>query len=302
MSSTVPGVDNGFKSASGSISAAILSPSDGNATVRLSSEEHATPATIDWPTKYDLFGVQVSATNYTEATDVICAAAAQRTPAVVSLHPVHAIIESVRNRELMEQVNRFEIIATDGQPVRWALNMLHGAGLEDRVYGPELMLRLCERAARDGISIFLYGSSTDVLSRLESQLNVKFPALEIAGSYSPPFRPLTAEEDGAVIQLINESGAGLVFIGLGCPKQDKFAAEHQGLIQGVQVCVGAAFDFHAGNKKTAPAWMQRHGLEWLFRLIQEPGRLWKRYLFTNSLFVIKLSAALLQRGLRRRAN
>jgi N-acetylglucosaminyldiphosphoundecaprenol N-acetyl-beta-D-mannosaminyltransferase len=117
----------------------------------------------------------------------------------------------------------------------------------------------------------------------------KFPRLRIAGAEAPPFRRLTPEEDEAMVQRINASGAGLVFIGLGCPKQDHFAADHMDHIQAVQVCVGAAFDFHAGNKRTAPAWMQRRGLEWLFRLFQEPRRLWKRYLVTNTLFLVKLA-------------
>ena len=248
----------------------------------------------EWPTKLDLFGVQVSATNYEEAVDSICQAAIKRESAVVSLHPVHAIIESVRDPELLSKVNRFQIVATDGQPVRWALNLLHRANLKQRVYGPELTLRLCRRAAERGIKIFLYGSSPEVLSALESRLVEKYPGLQVAGSYSPPFRPLTAEEDAEVVRQINDSGAGIVFLGLGCPKQDHFAADHQEAIQGVQVCVGAAFDFHAGNKKTAPEWMQRRGLEWLFRLTQEPGRLWRRYLFTNTLFVAKFAAAYLR--------
>jgi N-acetylglucosaminyldiphosphoundecaprenol N-acetyl-beta-D-mannosaminyltransferase len=115
-----------------------------------------------------------------------------------------------------------------------------------------------------------------------------FPGLIIVGAEAPPFRALTPEEDEQMVERINASGAGLLFIGLGCPKQDHFAADHAGRIQAVQLCVGAAFDFHAGNKRTAPAWMQRRGLEWMFRLCQEPRRLWKRYLVTNTLFLYKL--------------
>jgi exopolysaccharide biosynthesis WecB/TagA/CpsF family protein len=173
------------------------------------------------------------------------------------------------------------------------MNLLHGTRLPERVYGPELTLRLCRRAAEEGISIYLFGGSPDVLEQLKANLERRFPGLFIAGSESPPFRRLTPEEDAAIVDRINASGARLVFIGLGCPKQDVFAFEHRTTIHAVQVCVGAAFDFHAGAKKIAPAWMQRLGLEWLFRLIQEPRRLWRRYLVTNSIFLRKLSAELL---------
>jgi exopolysaccharide biosynthesis WecB/TagA/CpsF family protein len=212
---------------------------------------------------------------------------------VVSLHAVHAIIESISDPELLSKVNRFQAVLPDGQPVRWALNQLYGVGLQDRVYGPELMLRLCARAAEEGIAIYLYGSMPDVIDLLQQKLLDRFPELQIAGAESPPFRPLTLEEDDAVVRRINESGAGIVFIGLGCPKQDHFAADHADRIRPVQVCVGAAFDFHAGTKPMAPRWMQRRGLEWLYRLSREPRRLWRRYLQTNLIFLTKwLSASL----------
>lgn len=243
-------------------------------------------SSLSWPPKYDVIGVGVSSTSYDEAVDSILAAAAQRSPAVVSLHAVHAVVTASSDPQLREAVNAFEIVAPDGQPVRWALNGLHRQKLKERVYGPELTLRLCERAAREGVSVYLYGGANDeILQDLITNLIKKYPDLKIAGAESPPFRPLTAEEDVAMVKRINDSGAGIVFIGLGCPKQDHFAHEHRHNIQAVQVCVGAAFDFHAGRKTIAPAWMQRRGLEWLYRLGCEPGRLWKRYLVTNTLFV-----------------
>jgi UDP-N-acetyl-D-mannosaminuronic acid transferase (WecB/TagA/CpsF family) len=222
------------------------------------------PPKVVWPKKFDLFGVQVSATNYDELVDVILRAASQRASAVVSLHAVHAIVESLRDEVLRAKVNRFAAVGTDGHPVRWAMNHLHRAGLRDRVYGPELMLRLCSRAAAE----------------------------------SPPFRPLTPDEDADVVRRINTSGARIVFIGLGCPKQDHFAADHAESIRAVQVCVGAAFEFHAGTKPMAPGWLQRYGLEWLYRLISEPRRLWRRYLTTNSIFLCKWLKATLHKSLR----
>jgi exopolysaccharide biosynthesis WecB/TagA/CpsF family protein len=150
------------------------------------------------------------------------------------------------------------------------------------------MLRLCREASRSGIGVYLYGSLPQVAEKLDGELKRKFPALFVAGWESPPFRSLSQEEDAAVVERINSSGAGIVFVGLGCPKQEIFAYEHRDRLKAVQVCVGAAFDFHAGNKKMAPKWMQRSSLEWLFRLVQEPRRLWRRYIFTNVIFVLKI--------------
>jgi N-acetylglucosaminyldiphosphoundecaprenol N-acetyl-beta-D-mannosaminyltransferase len=248
---------------------------------------------IQWPEKRDLFGVRISQTDYAGAEEAIMSAARQGASAVVTHLPVHGVVTGVRDRAYREKINSFEIAAPDGQPVRWALNWFHSAGLVDRVYGPELMLRLCRRAAREGVSIYLYGSTPGVLDALQRRLRESCPGLEIAGSESPPFSQMTMEEDELSVRRINDSGAGLVFIGLGLPKQDCFAQAHRDRIQAVQVCVGAAFDFHAGTKKTAPAWMQRSGLEWLFRLASEPRRLWRRYAGTNTLFVLLLGRRLL---------
>ena len=251
---------------------------------------------LTWPPKHDVFGVQVSAVTYDEAVDVILAAAQRRVPAQVTLHAVHALITASNDEELRKRVNTFDIVAPDGQPVRWALNLLWGAGLKDRVYGPELMLRLCRQAALLEVPIYLYGSMPDVLEKLSVNLEAGYPGLKIAGDESPPFRQLSPEESKETIERINNSGAGIVFIGLGAPKQDHFAYEHGEEIQAVQVCVGAAFDFHAGTLAMAPPWMQRRGLEWLYRLIREPRRLWKRYFVTNTIFLFKLARAMLRRS------
>ena len=245
---------------------------------------------VAWPTKVDLLGIEVTPTNYDEAVEATTSAAKRHTPGVVSCHAVHAIVTASCDTSLRDKVNTFDMITPDGQPVRWALNLLHRANLQDRVYGPELTLRLCARAAAEGVSVYLYGGSRDVVEKLRLRLQEGFPGLQIAGYESPPFRALTPAEDADMVERINASGAGLVFIGLGCPKQDVFAYEHRDKIHAVQVCVGAAFDFHAGVKPFAPVWMQRHGLEWLYRLLEEPGRLGRRYLVTNTIFVFKLAA------------
>lgn len=266
------------------------------------SSSAASAKTLTWPPKHDVLGVLVSATDYEEAVETVAHAARDRLPAIVSLHAVHALVTASKDHQLRDAVNQFEIVAPDGQPVRWAMNWLHRTELKERVYGPELMLRLCDRAARDRIPVYLYGSSQNVIDTLGEELPRRFPGLVIAGAESPPYRKLTADEDADVVRRINASRAGIVFIGLGAPKQDVFAYEHRNRIQGVQVCVGAAFDFHAGELRMAPRWMQRMGLEWFYRLCREPRRLWQRYLVTNTVFVWKfMGAAILRRQPKKRA-
>lgn len=255
---------------------------------------------LNWPFKCCLFGVQVSVTTYDEAVATIISAARQLQPAIATHLPVHGLIPASLDDSLKAKINCFDLVAPDGQPVRWALNKLYAADLPDRVYGPEVMLRLCERAAQSEIRVYLYGSSPKVIEGLKGNLETRFPTLQIAGYESPPFRPLTKQENKEVVERINASGAGLVFLGLGFPKQDIFAFENRFSIKAVQVCVGAAFDLHAGNKKMAPSWMQRHGLEWFYRLTQEPQRLWSRYMLANSLFIIFLVNKLIKCALQPR--
>lgn len=260
-----------------------------------SADSHSSPnIPTAWPPKASLFGIHVSTASCGAVCEAIITAAHRHEPAIVSAFSVHALVEAATERSLGDRVNRFAVIVADGQPVRWALNWLHQAGLKQNVRGSDLMWQLCRRAADEGLAIYLYGSTPSTLIRLESALRTAYPALEIAGAESPPFRALTETERQEMIARTNASGARLVFLGLGCPKQDYFAADHADTIQAVQVCVGAAFDFHAGTKPIAPEWMQRRGVEWLFRLWQEPKRLWKRYLVTNSQFVAMLLRALIQ--------
>ncbi|MFH1746178.1 MAG: WecB/TagA/CpsF family glycosyltransferase, partial [Planctomycetota bacterium] len=180
----------------------------------------------------------------------------------------------------------------DGQPVRWALGWLHRVHLADRVYGPLLMLRLCERAAAEGIPIFLFGGSDALLAALCDRLTRRMPALAIAGVKASRFRRLTTEEQRGLVETIRASGAGLMFIGLGCPRQEVCAFELQPHLSLPLVTVGAAFSFHAGLLPQAPPAMQKAGLEWLYRLVQEPQRLWRRYVLLNPLY---LALVLLQR-------
>jgi len=208
---------------------------------------------------------------------------------------VHVIVTAALDPNYRYRINSFDVVGADGQPVRWAMNLLYKLGLIDRVCGPTMMLRICARCADEGVGIYLYGSTEDTLSKLRANLENRFPAIQIRGVESPPFRPLTPEENEEACQRINASGAGIVFIGLGCPRQDIFAHQNRNRIRAVQLCVGAAFDFHAGNKKMAPEWMQKSGLEWTYRMIQEPRRLWKRYLVTNTAFILLMTRRILVR-------
>lgn len=247
-----------------------------------------------WPSKYSVCGVKVSSIGYDEAVHFIMSAAHQRTGATVTALAVHGLVLASRRSEFRSRLEQFDLVAPDGQPVRFALNLLYGQSLADRVYGPELMIRLCREAADTGAGVYLYGSYPEVVEALRLNLGQRFPRLKVVGSEPSVFRPLTRMEDQALVDRVNDSGAGVVFLGLGCPLQETFAHDHRQSIKAVQVCVGAAFDFHAGRKKMAPAWMQRNGLEWLYRLIQEPHRLWRRYLVTNSIFLIKFFVQLVQ--------
>ncbi|CAN5451851.1 WecB/TagA/CpsF family glycosyltransferase [soil metagenome] len=251
-----------------------------------SAQAASAPALV-WPEKYDVFGVHISATTYISAADAMLNAARRRKGGLVTALAVHGVVESSTDEKLGNVVNQYDMVTPDGQPVRIALNVLHNSRLASRVAGPDLMLLLCERCEATGMPIYLYGSTEFVVETLRDRLVSRFPYLKVAGCEPSLFRPITPAESQELADRINASGAGIVFIGLGCPLQEKFAFQHRSLIQPVQFCVGAAFDFHAGLKRRAPQWMRDFWLEWFFRMMQEPGRLWKRYLVTNTLFIVK---------------
>jgi exopolysaccharide biosynthesis WecB/TagA/CpsF family protein len=243
--------------------------------------------TITWPGKVDLFGVRVTSTTYDEAIPFILEAARNHEPAIIAFLNVHVVVESSRDPTLMEAINAFDMACTDGQPVRWAVRRLYGLH-PDRVYGPLMMLKLCARAAEDGLNVYLYGSTPETLERLHRKLEERFVGIEIVGAESPPFRPLTSQEEVEVVERINASGSHFTFIGMGFPKQELFAYRFRDELQSIQLCVGAAFDYIAGTVQEPPQWMQDRSLEWLWRLTREPKRLWRRYLTTNPVFAWKL--------------
>jgi exopolysaccharide biosynthesis WecB/TagA/CpsF family protein len=262
------------------------------------SSMNSAPPAVQWPDKRNLFGVGVSACETEAAVASIVAAAKVRQPSIVSCFSVHSLVSASDDPVLNAKANSFEMVTADGQPIRWALNLLHKTGLAERVTGRAVVEEVCASCAREGVSIYLYGSQPHVIEKLQVALEERYPGLQIAGRESPPFRELTPEEDAAVIERINASGAGVVFVGLGCPKQDIFAFAHRPQIQAVQVCVGAVFDFFSGNKSIAPAWMQRAGMEWVWRLGCEPRRLFWRYAVTNTAYCRKLVASYVGFALR----
>jgi len=199
---------------------------------------------------------------------------------------VHSVVTASQDSGFKEVIINADMATPDGAPVAKLMRLLGCVG-QQRINGPDLMWRYCEQAQYRDESVFFYGNSEQTLAILKTKLLAAFPTLKIAGAISPPFRALTKEEDDAIVTQINASGAGLVWVSLGCPKQEYWMAEHRGRINAVIVGVGAAFDYHAGTLKRAPLWMQHNGLEWFYRLLSEPRRLWKRYLVTNTLFIVK---------------
>ena len=236
--------------------------------------------------RVDILGVDVSAINMAQALDAIGGWIARRQPHYVCVTGVHGIMESQQDEHLRSIHNAAGLVTPDGMPLVWLLRLrrLQHVG---RVYGPDLMLALCQRSVSEGHRHYFYGGSEGVLERLVANLRQRFPGLRIAGAYAPPFGPLTGEEDDRIVHMINAANPDIVWVGLGTPKQERWMAEHLGhLNASVLIGVGAAFDFHAGVKRQAPRWMQRSGLEWCFRLAMEPRRLWRRYLVNNPLFVL----------------
>ena len=278
-----------------------------------------------------VLGAHIDALSWDDAVARLFGWARAHESRYVTICNVHVVVSASRDAAYREVINGSDMATPDGAPVAWMLRR-QGFGGQPRISGPDLMWTLCERAASEGMPIYCYGSTEATLGLLEGRLRAAFPGLQMTME-SPPFRALTAEEDAAAVDRINASGAGIVFVGLGCPKQERWMAEHRGpvdtvrpepvegqpewvqgfdklspngggghvvsgcrqslQVKAVMIGVGAAFDFHAGTVRRAPAWMRDNGLEWLHRLLSEPGRLWKRYLVTNTLFILGAARQLL---------
>ncbi|WP_037228854.1 WecB/TagA/CpsF family glycosyltransferase [Rhodopirellula baltica] len=244
--------------------------------------------------QHNVLGIGVNAIDYEAAVDRIITAAKNHSPMAVTALAVHGVMTGVLDREHHYRLNQFDLVCPDGQPVRWALNRLHrgtfdGPPLSDRVYGPELTLRLCAQAAKDDVPIFLFGATEEMLQQFADRLCERFEGLRIVGKRASAFRQISAEEREELAEEIRASGAEMCFVGLGCPRQEIFAYEMKEHLSMPLIAVGAAFAFHAGMLEQAPPWMQKNGLEWFFRLTREPGRLWRRYLYLNPAYVSLLT-------------
>jgi len=247
--------------------------------------------------RVNVLGVGVSAIDPGMALAAIEDWIQRRDPHYVTITGVHGVMESQTDPEVRAIHNRAGLVTPDGMPLVWA-SRLAGQRHVRRVYGPDLMLAACRRSLETGWRHFLYGGAEGVPELLATRLADRFPGLEITGAFAPPFRPLTDAEDEEIVQRINAARPDIVWVGLSTPKQERWMASHLGRLEApVMVGVGAAFDFHAGLKRQAPKWIQGTGLEWLFRLITEPRRLWRRYLRNNPVFLA--SVALQATGLRR---
>lgn len=221
---------------------------------------------------------------YSMFIDGLMTLAALKQSAVVCVANVHMFVEAQQNEEFRKIINEAEVVTPDGKPLTWALRLLYNVE-QDRVAGMDLLPDLLQKMEQEGLSVYFYGGSQKMLDSTSDYIKTTYPALTMAGSYSPPFRPLTQTEKEEIIDDINLSEPNVVFVILGCPKQENWMASVKGRVHALMIGVGGALPVMIGQQKRAPAWMQNAGLEWLYRLMQEPKRLFKRYALTNSIFI-----------------
>lgn len=236
--------------------------------------------------RYNVLGIDISATSYADVVRRVVDAAAARKPLKITALAVHGLIEGFRDAQLGARLNDFDIVTPDGQPIRWALRLLYRKRLDERVYGPWLMLRVCEAARDEGLSIFLYGSTPEILEELNRALLARFPGLVIAGQMPSKFGRVSEPEFKEICKSISAGRPDILFCGLGCPRQEHFVADAAKYLSIPLLAVGAAFEYNAGCRKEPNEILMRLGLQWLHRLLHDPRRLWRRYLVTNTLFVL----------------
>ncbi|MBI3897921.1 MAG: WecB/TagA/CpsF family glycosyltransferase [Gammaproteobacteria bacterium] len=260
-----------------------------------------TPIKYGWRTNVtrrrtveNVLGCDIDVLRWHDATETVLRWAARRESRYVCHCNVHAVVTAHRDAQFRAVLNHANLATPDGMPIAWLLRCSGHPG-QPRIDGPDFMWAICRGAARTGEKIYLYGSTPQTLSRLRERLVAAFPKLTIVGAESPPFAEGAIRADVGAVKRINASGAQIVFVGLGCPKQEYWMARHRGRIKAVMIGVGAAFDYHAGSLRRAPPWMRRAGLEWLYRLLCEPRRLWRRYAVTNSLFALYVVDRMIRR-------
>jgi exopolysaccharide biosynthesis WecB/TagA/CpsF family protein len=244
-------------------------------------------------TNIEWFGVRMNATTMAEALTAVLKDARDGRRSTVEFLAVNNLVTARRDRGFAAVLSTFDYALTDGAPLAWLARWHPATKVAERITAREMMWECCAAAESERIPIFLYGTTAETLAALRARLLRAFPELSIAGTEPSYFRPLTPYEDRALVGRVNRSGARLLFVALGCPLQEEFVASHKGAFDAVQLCVGSAFPALAGEFRTAPRFVQRLGFEWLYRLVQEPRRLWKRYVVTNSLFLLWAAGAAL---------
>jgi N-acetylglucosaminyldiphosphoundecaprenol N-acetyl-beta-D-mannosaminyltransferase len=238
--------------------------------------------------KANVLGVGVSAINLAEGTRLILEAVRENRKGYIAVTGVHGVSEAQSDGEFRRILNSAFLNTPDGMPMCW-VGRLQGFKGMDRVYGPDLMLELCSASTDGGVRHFFFGGAPGVAESLRASLQSRFPGLCVCGTYTPPFRPLNAKEEADLVSHLEQMRPDIFWVGLSTPKQERFMAAYLSKLPvKIMIGVGAAFDMHSGRVRQAPYWMQRSGLEWFFRLTQEPGRLWKRYLINNPLFVARM--------------
>lgn len=250
--------------------------------------------------KQEILGVYVSVINLSDAIYILRQWISDKANNYVCVTPAHALMDCHRDKQVRSVYNHAGLVTPDGMAIVWILKLL-GHKQVGRVYGPDLMNELCRVSLQTGYKHFFYGNTDAVLSDLKDKLEEKYPGIQIAGSIAPPFRELTVQEDEEICKQISASGADILWVGLGSPKQELWMYHHQGKIDvPVMIGVGAAFDFLSGNIPQAPRWIQRSGLEWFYRFLQEPRRLWKRYLLGYPRFVVLIMIELFKKRILKR--
>ncbi len=247
--------------------------------------EPITKPEIDRRDRARVVSLDADVCDHASAIERVAALAERGQGAYVCFGTVHMIMESHDSPEFGAKINAADMIVPDGMPIVW-MQRLHGRKKATRVRANDLMIMLCEYAEKHGLRVGFYGGKPEVIDGIIERAAKDFPKLNIAYAYSPPFRPLTSEEDSEITDKIAESETQILFMGLGCPKQENWMAEHKPKLNCVMLGVGASFDFYAGNVKESPEWLGKLGLEWLYRLTREPKRLWKRYLILNPRFMM----------------
>jgi N-acetylglucosaminyldiphosphoundecaprenol N-acetyl-beta-D-mannosaminyltransferase len=238
--------------------------------------------------RFFVLGTAINSLTWKAAIETISAWAEKRESRYICICNVHSVVTAKRDFEFQMILNNADMATADGAPIAWVISHIQKMR-QERINGPDLMWRYLAKAEQLQQRPFFYGGSEETLQKLVQAITDNFPRLQIAGAYSPPYQRISDEEDQTNVEMINRSGAHIVFVGLGCPKQERWMAAHCGQIQAVMIGVGAAFDYHAGTIQRAPVSWQRNGFEWLYRLLMEPRRLLKRYAVTNTFFLIEIA-------------